>query len=133
MARKDLNGLADLKDLKPEDIDSIGESYGERFADKYNGIKTNQVRNIYSSIIAMRVKMRLKENKTVPFAELKKDLVLLKPKLAYAAGRQKVVRPLYDLVSQAITITKEEKGLSNFIALMEAIVAYHKFYGGKDK
>lgn len=126
MAKRDLSGIKKLADLTAEDIDAIGEDKGKQFA---NSIKTNQVRNIYSSVIALRVKAKLNRE----FNELKRDLILLKPKMAYAAGRQQVVRPFYDFVSSAIAATNDEKDLNNFIKVMEAIVAYHKFYGGKDK
>ena len=58
--------------------------------------------------------------------------VLLKPKLAYAVGRNKdnKVRYLYEVLSQAIDIVVKaednNKAFKNFVALFEAIVAYHK-------
>lgn len=58
--------------------------------------------------------------------------VLLKPKLAYAVGRNKdnKVRDLYEVLSQAIDIVVKaednNKAFRNFVALFEAIVAYHK-------
>lgn len=126
MPRKNLTGVTNLASLTPEDIDAIGEEKGKDFA---KNIKTNQVRNIYSSIIALRVKAKLETN----FEKLKHDLILIKPKMAYAAGRQKDVRPFYDFVSAAIAATKTMEDLKIFIAIMETIVAYHKYYGGKEK
>ena len=131
MARTDLTGVNDLSTLTPEDIDSISEHYGHMLADRREGIKTNQVRNIFSTVIALRTKLKSDNEWS---EEIHNDLVLIKPKLAYAAGRQRNVRPLYDLLSQGITATvnsKEKvKGLENFIQLVESIVAYHKFHGG---
>lgn len=132
MARTDLNGCNDLSKLKPEEIDSISENFGYKLADRREGIKTNQVRNIFSTVLSLRTKLKTEKGFT---EDIHNDLVLIKPKLAYAAGRQRNVRPLYDLLSQGITATvnskDQVKGLENFIQLVESIVAYHKFHGGK--
>ncbi len=132
MARTDLNGCNDLSALNPEDIDSISENFGYKLADRREGIKTNQVRNIFSTVLSLRTKLKTEKDFT---EDIHNDLVLIKPKLAYAAGRQRNVRPLYDLLSQGITATvnskDQVKGLENFIQLVESIVAYHKFHGGK--
>ena len=131
MAKTDLNDVNDMYVLSPEDIDSIGEHYGHKLADRREGIKTNQVRNIFSSISALRTKLKTEKKWS---EDLHTQLVLIKPKLAYAAGRQRNVRPLYELLSKGINATvnsqNKEKGLENFIQLVETIVAYHKFYGG---
>lgn len=132
MALKDLNTTNDLSKITPEDIDSIGNIFGQKLADRFEGIKTNQVRNIFSSVISLRTKQKSAENGWSD--EIHNELVLIKPKLAYASGRQKNVRPLYELLSKAIQATvnssDKKKGLTNFIQLVETIVAYHKFYGG---
>lgn len=64
------------------------------------------------------------------------SFVLLKPKLAYAVGRAKSkenkIEDFYEVLSKAIdvVISEEKNGNSdafkNFIAIFEAIVAYHK-------
>lgn len=127
MARKDLNGVTDLAALTPQDIDSIGEASGKTFQE----IKTAQVRNFFSSVTAIRTEYKQKKKIT---AEIERDLILLKPKLAYAAGRQRVVKPLHALMVQAVdgvaNSSKKEAALDNFISLVETIVAYHKFHGG---
>lgn len=62
--------------------------------------------------------------------------VLLKPKLAYAVGRSKSkenkIKDFYDVLSVAIDVVISEENnnnnqaFKNFIAIFEAIVAYHK-------
>ena len=72
------------------------------------------------------------------------SFVLLKPKLAYAVGRVKdgkkyyKIEDLYNVLTKAIDVvvsneTKDKsKAFKNFIAIFEAIVAYHKAYIEKD-
>lgn len=66
------------------------------------------------------------------------SFLLLKPKLAYAVGRAKdgkkyyKIEDLYNVLSNAIDVvvaeetTDKQKAFKNFIAIFEAIVAYHK-------
>ena len=135
MGLKDLNSQNDMAKLTPEEIDSISENYGLMLADRREGIKTNQVRNIFATVQSLRTKLKTMKKWN---AELHQELVLIKPKLAYAAGRQKNVKPLYELLSKGIQITvnspeeTKTKALENFIQLVESIVAYHKFHGGRD-
>lgn len=57
------------------------------------------------------------------------EFVLLKPKLAYAAGRAEKdskIREFFPVMSTAIDLVKDELSFNNFIKVFEAIVAYHK-------
>jgi CRISPR-associated protein Csm2 len=130
-----------LEDATPSLIEQIAREDGQRFAaydpdkkkaDERKAIKTNQIRNVFAHINRMRQDFR-QEGWT---PGLERNLVMLKPRLAYAAGRQQVVKPLNDRLSQAINgvlaSEKKEKAIQNFFDLVEGIVAYHKFYGGKD-
>nr|QNO50785.1 hypothetical protein HMJGLFMP_00027 [Methanosarcinales archaeon ANME-1 ERB6] len=62
-------------------------------------------------------------------------LELLKPRLAYAA-RHDEVKPLKKVLDKAIDGVKnsdnKREAFENFLRFIESIVAYHKFYGGKD-
>ena len=127
---------------------SIVEIATEKGAQYAKSIKTNQIRNFYSQVEALKQKVKMDSLPTTEEEEEIKDkeqkqytneLVMLKPRLAYAAGRQSAVKPFYDDISQVIdyvlesTGTHRAKALENFFLLVESIVAYHKFYGGKDK
>ena len=61
------------------------------------------------------------------------DLQLLRPKLAYAAGRHGgKVSELQKVADRAIVmVDTDEKRFENFRNFFEAIVAYHRYHGGK--
>lgn len=62
------------------------------------------------------------------------EFIMLNPLLAYAVGREKEETKLKDFQKQmsiAIREVKDEKDFKNFVNIFEAIVAYHKCYGGK--
>lgn len=91
-------------------------------------LKTNQIRNFYSAITRMRADFQ--QSGFTP--EIQTQLVMLKPKLAYAAGRQTAVRAnFYPFMKTAIDGVRQAKDLEKFFLLVESIVAYHKFHGGE--
>lgn len=103
-------------------------------------LKTHQLRNIYSAIEKIRTQYQRSHSRTeyneAVFEELEMQLILIKPKIAYAAGRQKSVRDhLYPFLENAIDATLKAKGgdakkkaFRNFFALIESVVGYHKFF-----
>ena len=123
----------DLGTITPQDLDHRSEEWGRRLADRHKGIKTNQIRNLYSAVQHIRVQADQSN-----IADINRRLIFLKPKLAYASGRQSNLKPLRDFLVQAIDSVvknKEPKGhkkaRDNFFFLLESIVAYHKFHGGE--
>jgi CRISPR-associated protein Csm2 len=91
-------------------------------------LSTSQIRNIYGEL--KRIQMK-------GFAKEKTKFLLLKPKLAYATARSWSLEPLTDVLNAAFDsidkkdMEKGEKQFANFMDFIEAILAYHKAYGGK--
>ncbi|MBO3464362.1 type III-A CRISPR-associated protein Csm2 [Aetokthonos hydrillicola Thurmond2011] len=71
------------------------------------------------------------EKGEIIFAQIEADVVLLKPKLAYASARQKAAKPLADVMSAAIDKVKSKEDFERLVQLIESIIAYHKAEGGK--
>ncbi|MCX7974340.1 MAG: type III-A CRISPR-associated protein Csm2 [Candidatus Aminicenantes bacterium] len=99
-------------------------SYAEELAVHYvranekERLTTSQIRNFLDEIQKMK---DYDSNK----------LQLLRPKLAYAAGRHKGrVKDFRDLMEVAIKNTRKEN-FEYFKYFIEAIVAYHRLHGGK--
>lgn len=122
----------DLTTIAPEELDRQGEKWGKDLAG-HSGVKTNQIRNLYATVQHIRVRASRPQPDT---EDINRRLVFLKPKLAYASGRQPALKGLRNFLVQAIdsVIRSEDppKAQENFFILMESIVAYHKFHGGKD-
>lgn len=85
-------------------------------------LSTSQIRSIFGEVKQMR---EYEEHR----------LNLLRPKMAYTAGRhRKTVREIVDLqevLDECIKRTSSEKEFENFKNFFEAILAYHRYYGGK--
>lgn len=115
-----------LKNLSADDVVDISRKMGEFL--KGLDLKTTQIRRFLDGVR----KIDIQSNRGKDF---KSDSVtLLKPKLAYAAGRdQRKIKPLMDVLEPAITGgAKSYEDFKRLIALIEGIIAYHRYYGGKD-
>jgi len=99
---------------------------GSTYIDKNGGLTTTQIRNFFGEV--QRIKMKGYEES---------QFVLLKPKLAYAVKRNETAGAKdFKLVFEAainavIHSENKNKSFNNFADFFEAVLAYHKAYGGK--
>lgn len=121
----------DLAEVKPERINELARQEGEKFARR---IKTNQIRNIFSTV--EKIRSDFKRNNFKIDEQIRRELIMLRPKLAYAVGRNEEVKPFQELFDEAISKVLDSQNpseaLKNFFFLSEAVVAYHKYFGGRD-
>jgi CRISPR-associated protein Csm2 len=134
-----LREIPDLGAFNGKNIDERARATAEALV-KADRLKTHQLRNIYSSVDRLRSiyqqlskKATNETEKAEMYATLSDQLFLLKPKLAYAAGRQKAVNDtLFPFLSAVINgydrATDKEKAIRNFFALLESVVGYHKYF-----
>jgi len=91
---------------------------------KQNDLTTSQIRNVFGSVKKMEMR---------GFKE--QELLLLKPKLAYAASRpgaKQGTKDLRKILSAAIDfVADSQERFENFCNFFEAILAYHRAAGGK--
>jgi CRISPR-associated protein Csm2 len=102
------------------------EAFGSHL--ERNQLKTNQVRKFLDAV--NRIKADLPEDGD--FSKIETDVVLLKPKLAYAAARQPAAKPLSDVMSAAIEEVHSIDDFKRLVQFLESTIAYHKASGGKD-
>ena len=117
-------------DYKAEWITSGADARLPEFAEKMgeymvkNGLTSSKIRSIYGEI--KRIQMG-------GFEKEKASFYLLKPKVAYALGRDtnnnglKLFKIIFDRASKDVT---DQRTYNNFCNLMEAVLAYHKANGG---
>lgn len=119
-------------DIELKSVDDINEQsilFSEFFG-RYLvrlDLSTSQIRNVYGDV--MRLKMKgISSN----------ELMLLKPRLAYTTERKGTdgSRKFREVIEKALdkvifTKEKQEKLFQNFANFFEAILAYHRSFGGK--
>jgi len=95
------------------------EDLGEELARE--DLSKTQVRNIYGLVKRMEMGGFDAER-----------FVLLKPRLAYAAARERRVGTLRDALTGAVdAVGDDERRFRRFVDFFEAILAYHRAQGGK--
>lgn len=97
-------------------------------------LTTSKIRNILSMIsVIYNEVIHMPENKLND--EMIERIQYLRMRFAYEAGRERSVKNLIE-VGEILNIMKsigrDKESCILFCRYMEAIVAYHKFYGGKD-
>jgi CRISPR-associated protein Csm2 len=101
----------------------VAERLGKEL--KQNRLTTSQIRNVFGEV--KRLQMR-------PFdRQAARQLLLLKPRLAYQAGRHGgAVRDLARVLSKAVDrVGEDPQRFANFVEFFEAILAYHRAEGGE--
>ncbi len=126
--KKEFNNAGYQREWITVGADSAFVNFAEQLG-KYmanNKLTNSKIRSIYGEI--KRIQM-------AEFEKEKSSFFLLKPKVAYALGRDdknlglQMFKLLFDTSS---TDVKDSKTYQNFCNLIEAVLAYHKAYGGKD-
>lgn len=120
-----------------DDTVNWAKSFGRFLQSRENNsdpLTTSQIRKFYGEL------------KRVQTSKNKEDIPLLKAKLAYAVGRdltggygtnqprnQTKIKEFYEELEKGIDAIQQndEKQLRNFVKIVESIVAYHKYHGGK--
>ncbi|MEB3887260.1 type III-A CRISPR-associated protein Csm2 [Lyngbya sp. CCY1209] len=119
-----------LKDYPIRDLVKHAEIFGPYLKNKR--LETNQIRKFLDAINRLKAKLaQTEENQNQLFSEIEPEIVLLKPKLAYAAARQEAAKPLSDVMSAAIDQVHSLEDFERLVQLIESVIAYHKAEGGK--
>jgi CRISPR-associated protein Csm2 len=126
------------------------ENFGFYLCDKkteqdrlgYAAVTTSQLRNIFSEVKRIEIKIDISEDKegkkTSNWDALASDVLLLRPKIAYNTARvvakqqNSRMKDLRTILEKALQSVKEPDDFVRFSQFMEGIIAYHKVYGGRD-
>ena len=103
-------------------------------------VTTSQIRRFLTAVNTVTGKVEQYQNETGDLGKLSADLAaqvkFLKVKLAYQIGRQgRFVADFAkeaDLMAAIDSIGDDVKKYEEFARYVEALVAFHKYYGGKD-
>jgi len=103
--------------------------FAENLAIKIKDVSTSQIRSAYGTVKKLEMQSEFTEKSY-------RELLLLKPKLAYARKRSQkeyVFKELEDALGIAIDAVdvKHPETFKRFCNFFEAILAYHKANGGK--
>ena len=102
-------------------------------------ITTSQIRKFLTAVNSVTNKVTIYKAQNPWTKELSEDLAAeikyLQIPLVYQAGRERAVKEFINktqLIDSINSIGTSLKEFENFAKYIEALVAYHKFYGGRD-
>lgn len=120
-----------LKDWDAADLVDRSDDVGKELKDR--GMTTSQIRNFLDEVNRIDAETKGRESSFDP-----SSVILLKPQLAYVAGREtdRRMRPILtsfaELFSAAADKVQEADDFRKFAQFTRAVVAYHRFHGGKE-
>jgi len=120
-----LEKLNSMRELPAEDLVEYADKVGS-FLARDARLKTSQIRKFLDAVNQIKSRSFTEE------FDFEREVIFLRPKLAWAAGRQDQVKPLMRVLDPCMRRVKDGEDFTNFARFVEAIVAYHRFYGGKD-
>lgn len=88
---------------------------------KGGGMTTSQVRHLFQEV-----------QKIAAADDFLYEVSRLRYKFAYTAGRHREVKPLQQVAEEALKNISNKDQLRRFRDFFEAVVAYHRFLGGKE-
>ena len=134
--KKDIECLGEnLSKLSGEDLVKYADDLGFYLSPRNQNresryeepLSTGQIRKFLDAVNRLD-NLRQKEG----FAKIEEGVILLKPQIAYAVGRQRnSVKPLQKVLDPCLGKIKTEEDFKKLVRFVEAIVAYHKYYGGE--
>ena len=114
--RRSIGSLKALKEYPGEKL--VNDA--NKLANLKRDLKTAQLRKIYAEVKRMEMEFKKKDG-------FHRDrVVLLKPKLTYAANKKPEVGPLKDVLIACIDKVQDEADFKRFIDFFEAVLAYHR-------
>jgi CRISPR-associated protein Csm2 len=108
--------------------------FAERTAERLvkDGLTRSQIRNIFTEVRKVEALWEINPEKAT------RRLTMLKPKLDYQTSRQRHVKGLQSVLTEAIDLVNQAEGeernkrFQRFMELFEAILAYHRSKGGRN-
>ena len=128
-----LNGIEKLNMFKDLDIKLLANEgeYADTLANKLKKMKPTQLRRFFGAVKEIEKNLNGKG-----WEDVEVEFYLLKPKLAYAKGRNLIPAEFHEVVKTSmnkVDVGNNEDKIANykmFVRFLESIVAYHKFYWG---
>lgn len=99
-------------------------------------LKATQLRRVFHDIKRLEQQARRRrQNFSKVISEVRTQLALTLPELAYAFGRDLIPREFYDLMRTLLHPPQERfqsyEDVQRLVQVLTALLAYHKFHGGR--
>ncbi len=127
-----IGSLGGLKQWETADLVSRADAVGRELYERR--MTTSSIRNFLDEVNRIQAEI---QGRREEFDSSR--VILLKPLLAYSAGRetdrgkQEVLRSFANLFSAAANAVHDAQDFKQFVEFTRAVVAYHRFHGGSNQ
>jgi len=132
----DKKGKITLDKDYPARADRVIQDFRQEMGRNYNQFTTSKIRNILAKVSEIYNDVSISQNELLD-SDIQNRIAYLKVRLIYECGREpRVIKPFVEkagLLDLLDGIGNDRQRLIDFAHYMEALVAYHRFYGGSDK
>lgn len=131
--REAIRHISSLERLKEWDAADLVERANAIGGDLSRKMTTSQIRNFLDEVNRIHAET---QGRGAEFNSSR--VILLKPLLAYSAGREtgdkrEVLKSFAELFSAAADKVQDASDFKHFVDFTRAVVAYHRFYGGRNQ
>lgn len=112
--------------MTASEIVAMADSFGRILARSVR-LKTTQVRKFFEAVKQISARLRTDQQ-----LDLASECALLRPLLAYTAGRVDTVKPLMKVLDPCLQKISSAADFQVFHRFLESTLAYHRYYGGRD-
>lgn len=121
-----------LNQISTKDLVEYANTIGRYLSPDGVNLSTNQIRKFLDAVNRLD-NLRQKDG----FEGMKDEIHLLRPQIAYAVGKagkpdKKAIESLRKVLECCFSKIKIEDDFKRFVKFVEAIIAYHKYYDGKE-
>jgi CRISPR-associated protein Csm2 len=124
---KRVQGARAMQEIQVNELIDAASRVGEQLARQ---VKATQLRHVLDETV--RIRMEAQRAASDFQKEVRPRVVLLKPRLAYQAGRERSMKPFCDLLSAMIDRVQDERDFEGLAEFVQAVIAYHRYHGGSD-
>jgi CRISPR-associated protein Csm2 len=123
--------------LDPEKLVVCSYALGRLLSSYEVNLKASQLRRFYESLMNIKAPVNIIRTKPDAPELFRKqplaEILMLKPQLAAAKAKQtKEVGPFFDVINPLLDRVNSIDDYEKLCRFVEAIVAYHKYCGGRD-
>ena len=120
--------IKNLQKLENMDEDSLVK-YANKLGEHLKEVSSSQIRKIFSEVKQLQFETKSPSSKS---GFNPGRVKLLKPKIAYLAGREPKLKGFKGVMDAAIDKVHDIGDFGRLTEFMEAVMAYHKCHGGPD-
>lgn len=115
------------KEILREDlIVEHADILGKEFVEKRPKLTSAQLRKFFNDVHALKAKVE-----SIGFDNQRPMIKMLKSKVAYAKGRDKIPAEFKDFIDACVDKIEDKKDFEGFIKFFESVVGFYYFHGGK--